>query len=279
MLEIKPIGLEASGGSTPLRLRIAGEPDSYVFAKLYAKSHVRADRWYKLGRMILYGSLEDETSFQTVRRFVQYEDYTLRLMQDVKLPVPAPYGIVEITPEREYLIVMEFFDGAVEINEAEVDDEIIDEGLLLIRKMWDAGLAHRDIKPGNLMVRDGRVLLVDAFFVQVRPSPWRQAVDLGNMMLVLAVGSDPGAGLPAGPAVLHPGGDRRGVRRHPRGRQPQPAAADDQAGPAGTCWPSSGGSRRSAARSRSSAGAYGGSPWPPDSSCPSSLPSAARSTC
>jgi len=151
---------------------------------------VRADRWYKLGRMILYGSLEDETSFQTVRRFVQYEDYTLRLMQDVKLPVPAPYGIVEITPEREYLIAMEFFDGAVEISEAEIDDTIIDEGLQLIRKMWDAGLAHRDIKPGNLMVRDGRMLLVDAFFVQVRPSPWRQAVDLGNMMLVLAVGSD-----------------------------------------------------------------------------------------
>ena len=86
---------------------------------------------------------------------------------------------------------MEFFDRAVEISEADVDDEIIDEGLLLIRKLWDAGLAHRDIKPGNLMVRDGKVLLVDAFFVQVRPSPWRQAVDLGNMMLVLAVGSDP----------------------------------------------------------------------------------------
>ena len=139
VLEVKPVGLEASGGSTPLRLRIAGEPDSYIFAKLYAKSHVRADRWYKLGRMILYGSLEDETSFQNVRRFVQYEDYTLRLMQDAKLPVPAPYGIVEITPEREYLIAMEFFDGAVEISDAEVDDEIIDEGLLLIRKMWNAG--------------------------------------------------------------------------------------------------------------------------------------------
>jgi hypothetical protein len=29
------------------------------------------------------------------------------------------------------------------------------------------------------------------FFVQVRPSPWRQAVDLGNMMLVLALRSEP----------------------------------------------------------------------------------------
>jgi hypothetical protein len=32
--------------------------------------------------------------------------------------------------------------------------------------------------------------VIDVFFVQVRPSPWRQAVDLANMMLVLAVKSD-----------------------------------------------------------------------------------------
>jgi hypothetical protein len=97
---------------------------------------------------------------------------------------------VEITPEREYLLVTEFFSGAVELGDAEVDDGLIDQGLLLIRKLWDAGLAHRDIKPGNLMVRDGELLLIDAAFAQVRPSPWRQAVDLGNMMLVLAVRTD-----------------------------------------------------------------------------------------
>src|SRR5205823_4385041 len=141
-------------------------------------------------RTIMYGRLEDEFPFQTVRRFVEYEDYTLRLMGSLELPVPAPYGIVEITPEREYLIAMEFFEGAVELGDAEVDDGVIDEGLRLIRHLWDAGLAHRDIKPANLMVRDGHVLLIDAFFVQVRPSPWRQAVDLANMMLVLAVRSD-----------------------------------------------------------------------------------------
>ena len=193
VLDVKPVGLEGSGGSTPLLLRIAsgeGAPDRKLFAKLYAKSHVRADRWYKLGRTILYGALEDETPFGTVRRFVEYEDYALRLMDDYGLPTPKPGGIVEITPDREYMILMEFFDEAVEIGEAEVDDHVIDEGLHLIRDMWDVGLAHRDIKPANLMVQDGHLRLIDVFFVQVRPSPWRQAVDLANMMLVLGLRSD-----------------------------------------------------------------------------------------
>ena len=191
VLEVKPVGLESSAGSTPLRLRVEGGPDEYVFAKLYTKGHVRADRWYKLWRTILYGSLEDEHPFQTVRRLAEYEDYALRLLRDAGIRTARPYGVLEITPEREYMVVTEFFDGAVEIGHADVGDDVIDQGLRLIRQLWDAGLAHRDIKPGNLMVRDGELLLIDAGFAQVRPSPWRQAVDLGNMMLVLAVRSDP----------------------------------------------------------------------------------------
>ena len=50
--EIKPVGLESSAGSTPLRLRVEGGPEQFVFAKLYTKGHVRADRWYKLWRSI-----------------------------------------------------------------------------------------------------------------------------------------------------------------------------------------------------------------------------------
>jgi tRNA A-37 threonylcarbamoyl transferase component Bud32 len=192
ILEMKPVGLEGSGGSTPLKLRVTDEQgvERSVFAKLYAKNHVRADRWYKLGRTMLYGRLEDETPFQTVRRFVEYEDYTLRLLGEYGFPTPAPLGIVEIAPELEYLIAMEFFDGGEEIGDVDIDENVIDEGLRMIRRMWDVGLAHRDIKPANLMVQDGHLRMIDVFFVQVRPSPWRQAVDLGNMMLLLALRSD-----------------------------------------------------------------------------------------
>jgi hypothetical protein len=59
-------------------------------------------------------------------------------------------------PSVSTSLVTEFVKDAAEIGEAAVDD-IIDQGLAMIRKLRDAGLAHRDIKPGNLMVRSGEL--------------------------------------------------------------------------------------------------------------------------
>jgi membrane-associated phospholipid phosphatase len=134
--DVEPFGLAGSAGSTPLRIKLKGDPGTDLFGKLYARSHLRSDRWYKLGRDLLYGRLEDEKPFHTVRRLVQQED-----------------------------------------------------GLSVIRKLWDAGLAHRDIKPANLLVRNDQLLLIDVAFAEARPTPWRQAVDLANMMLCLALRS------------------------------------------------------------------------------------------
>jgi tRNA A-37 threonylcarbamoyl transferase component Bud32/membrane-associated phospholipid phosphatase len=189
VLEIQPVGLSESAGSTPLRLRVEGASSPYLFGKLYSRTHLRSDRWYKLGRELLYGRLEDEKPFHTVRRLVQQEDYALRVVREAGAPGAKSYGFVELTPEREYMLVTEFLDDAVELGVATVDEALIDEALHLIRTLWNAGLAHRDIKPANLMVRDGRILLIDVAFAELRPTPWRQAVDLANMMLCLALRS------------------------------------------------------------------------------------------
>ena len=51
------VGLEGSAGSTPLQMNVRRDPGSpeatMVFAKLYAQSHLRADRWYKWGRTVV----------------------------------------------------------------------------------------------------------------------------------------------------------------------------------------------------------------------------------
>ena len=194
VLEAKPIGGEGSAGSTPIRLKIAdpvtGEASGAMFAKLLARSHLRADRQYKLMRTLAYGRLEDESRFQTVRRLVQQEDYLGLRFDAAGIKVPKTHGIVEITPEAEYLLVTDFLDGYQEIGDAEVDVTLIDDALGIVRRMWDSGLAHRDVKPANLMTNGLDVAVIDVGFSQVRPTPWRQAIDLANMMLVLALRSD-----------------------------------------------------------------------------------------
>jgi tRNA A-37 threonylcarbamoyl transferase component Bud32 len=167
------------------------EVDGWLFGKIYSTSHLRADRWYKVGRTIMYGQLEDEVPLGSVRRLALYEDYALRLLDDIGVPVATTYGIVELTPDREYMLVTEFFSGSQTLAEAEVSDPIIDEGLELVQRLWRAGLAHRDLKPANMLVRDGHLQLIDVSGLQVRPTPWRQAVDLANMMLTLALRTDP----------------------------------------------------------------------------------------
>ncbi|MDJ0770289.1 MAG: hypothetical protein QNJ12_15935 [Ilumatobacter sp.] len=186
---LQPVGLAGSAGSTPLRIQQRDGPD--LFAKLYARSHLRSDRSYKLGRTLLYGRLEDEQHFTSVRRLIQHEDYMLHVMGRAGVDTMEPCGIVEITPDREYLLVSEFLEGATEISETEITVELIDRALATVDALWHAGLAHRDIKPANVMVQGDRLRLIDVAFGQVRPSPWREAVDLANMMLVLALGSNP----------------------------------------------------------------------------------------
>jgi hypothetical protein len=187
--EVKEFGLEGSAGSSPLRMTL--EDGTRVFGKIYSTSHERADRWYRFGRTILYGQLEDETAVGSVRRLAAYEDYALRLLAANGVRVARTYGLVELTPNREYMLVTEFFENARNLGDSRVDEVVIDEGLGMVRTFWDVGVAHRDIKPANLLVQDGHLQLVDVSGLEVRPSPWRQAVDLSNMLLTLALRTDP----------------------------------------------------------------------------------------
>jgi serine/threonine protein kinase len=161
----------------------------------------------------LYGQLEDETAVGSVRRLAAYEDYALRLLADYGVRVARTYGLVELTPNQEYMLVTEFFENARNLGDSQVDEQVIDEGLAMVRTFWDIGVAHRDIKPANLLVQEGHLQLVDVSALEVRPSPWRQAVDLSNMLLPWPCGATRNGSMPAPPGCSRPTRSPRPSRR------------------------------------------------------------------
>ena len=130
--DVQRFGLAGSAGSTPLRIQLAGDPSRWLFGKLYARTHLRADRWYKFGRELLYGRLEDEELFRRGQRLVQQEDGAAHSTRP-GCPHPDRTDSRGARPS-EYLLVTEFFDGAVELGQADIDDRVIDDGLALVRK-------------------------------------------------------------------------------------------------------------------------------------------------
>ena len=261
--EVTPFGLAGSAGSTPLRITVEGDPPGHLFGKLYARSHLRADRWYKLGRELLYGRLEDEKPFNTVRRLVQQEDYALRLCRDAGLPTPTLRGRGAHPRTR------------------------IPAGHRVLR--WGSGAGRgRGRHPGHR-----RRPLHHPQALACRPRPPRHqagqpagprrphAADRRRLHRTpaqpLAPGRGPGqhdavsgpavqprTGLPAGPAPVQRRGDHRRVRGRPRAGPP-PNCGECCAAKAATCTPSSCACcRPRPGPSRSSVGPCGGSgSWPP----------------
>lgn len=200
--DVRPLRLQGTAGSLPLLLeldRASGGPDA-LFGKLYSLAQLRADRWYKLGRAILYGRLEDEAPFADIRHLVEHEDYLLRVAAAAGLPVPRSYGVFELVVGREYLLVTELLPDARQVGDAEVDEDVLRQAFEIVEGLWAAGLAHRDVKPANLVLSHGRLHLVDLSFAELHASPWRRSVDLGNMVLTMALAVGPEAAFEAASA-------------------------------------------------------------------------------
>ena len=130
VVDIKPVGLAGSGGSTPLRLTRRGRP-RHLPVREALRDEPRARRPLVQARPHASSTAGSRTRRRSSRCAGSSSTRTTRCASCATsgIPTATPYGIVEMTPEREYLLVTEFFDGAEEIGDAEVDDDIIDEGL------------------------------------------------------------------------------------------------------------------------------------------------------
>ena len=121
--DVEPFGLAGSAGSTPLRIKVQRRPGhagcsaSSTPAATCAPTAGTSSAgscctagWRTRSRSTRCGGWSSRRTTRCTR------------CTSPACPRPRPYGFVELTPEREYLLVTEFFDGAAELGEADVDD-------------------------------------------------------------------------------------------------------------------------------------------------------------
>ena len=225
--EVKPFGLDGSGGSTPLRITVKGDAGRDLRVRQAVRGHARALRPLVQARphAAVRPARGREGRSTPCAGWSSTRTTCCGCCTTPGCRCPQPLGIVEITPEREYLLVTEFFDGAQEIGDAEVDD--VDHRPGAARRPPDVGdragaPRHQAGQPAGPR----------------RPAAGhRLRVRRGAAQPVAAGGrprqhdAGPGAahrrraGVRAGAAAVLRRGDRRGLRRHPRADHALAAAA------------------------------------------------------
>ena len=127
---VEPFGLEASAGSTPLRIRVRG-PDGARDRRCSASSTRSATSGPTAGTSwpgpSSTGGSKTRSRSPRVRRLVEYEDHLLRLMRDAGLPTPRALRLRRDhagtrVPDRDGVL-----RGRQEIRHAQVDDRVIDD--------------------------------------------------------------------------------------------------------------------------------------------------------
>lgn len=89
----------------------------------------------------------------------RHELESTRRMREIGVPAPEPLQVID--GEDDALIVYEYLDGYVPLEETALDDRIVDETFRHLRTMHDHGVAHGDFSPANVLVVDDEPHFID----------------------------------------------------------------------------------------------------------------------
>jgi len=140
---------------------------------LFAKHYLANDRHG------LRDALKERLGLATAQR----EWRTLVRLRGAKLPVPAPLAHVRIA-SGEHVVVMEWIDAvplAAALADAARRRALLAALGALVRQLHEAGWVHRDLHRENVLVADGRLVLIDLQAARRSHGETARIRDLGRL--------------------------------------------------------------------------------------------------
>jgi glycosyltransferase 2 family protein len=159
-----------------------------VQLKLVDADERDAQLLYQVVRSLRVTSLEDERPGWDPRRVVEHEGLTSLLAQQAGVDVPAVLAVT-VAEAGEGVIASRPPDGEPlsDLDPTAMGDPVLDDAFSQLTALHAAGIAHRAVSAGSLLVRDGRVTVVDLRRANRNAEPSLLAADVAQLLASVAV--------------------------------------------------------------------------------------------
>jgi undecaprenyl-diphosphatase len=184
---VETLALERADGGRA-QLYVADSSDKAAFLKVYARDSRDADVLYRSYRALMLRGPNDDWPSLALKQDVEHEALLLMLSRQAGVAAPGVELLTSL-PDGSMILGLELVDGRRldSLTADEIDDRLLDAVWREVRTMHAAGLAHRALRAGNVLVDEGRPVLIDFGFGHESASTRTQAIDRAELLASLAV--------------------------------------------------------------------------------------------
>jgi undecaprenyl-diphosphatase len=204
-LDVTGLTLERAEGGRSQLYTVTTRGGATVFTKVYARDSRDADLLYRGYRTLLFRGPTDDWPALSLRDDVEHEAFLLLLARQNDVTCPRVQTLTRLD-DGSMALALEYVAGT---RLDRLAPEMIDAGLLdalwrEVQAMHETRLAHRALRAANILVADGRPVIIDFGFSVESAPPRTQAIDRAELLVSLAelVGVSPA--VEAAAAVLTP---------------------------------------------------------------------------
>lgn len=187
-VDITGLQLQAAVGGRSQRYRAVTASGHRRFVKVYARDSRDADLLYRLARSLMLRQAGDLFAAPSIRRDVEHESLMLLLSARAGVRCPEVTALTTLGDGSVALVTDDVGPiGLDQVAAEEFSPELLDDLWRQVALLHCAGLAHRSLRAANVLLADGRPVLIDFGFGETSASPRAMAIDVAELMTSLAV--------------------------------------------------------------------------------------------
>jgi len=204
-LDVSALTLERAVGGRSQLYRATLADETTTFVKVYARDSRDADLLYRGYRTALLRDPGDDLVSAPLARAVEHQGLALLLARRGGVRCPDLRALTSL-PDGSMVLALEDLRGRPldTLTPEELTTAVLEGVWGETQRLHAAGLAHRALRAGNILVTDGGPVIVDLGRAEAPADPRLKAIDRAELLVSLAeiVGADRATGTAA--AVLTP---------------------------------------------------------------------------